>query len=78
MKFIEDNCHDIQVSLLNVEYDMQAEGCCGVWCDILGEPNVGRKIREWVEQNGEWMDIEEFVLHKKVDVRNEHFDVSVP
>jgi len=78
LKFIEANCNDNQVSLVNVEYDTEAEGCVGIWCDILGEPNDGRKIREWVEQNGEWMDIEEFVLHKKVDVQNEHFDISVP
>ena len=78
LKFIKANCNDNQVSLVNVEYDTEAEGCDGIWCDILGEPNDGRKIREWVEQNGEWMDIEEFVSHIKVGVRNEHFDVSVP
>ena len=78
LKFIKAHCKDNQVSLVNVEYDTEAEGCVGIWCDILGEPNDGRKIREWVEQNGKWMDIEEFVSHIKVDVRNEHFDVSVP
>ena len=78
LKFIKAHCKDNQVSLVNVEYDTEAEGCDGIWCDILGEPNDGRKIREWVEQNGEWMDIEEFVSHIKVGVRNEHFDVSVP
>ena len=70
LKFIEGNCNDNQVSLVNVEYDTEAEGCIGIWCDILGEPNIGQQIREWVEQNGEWMDIEEFVSHKKVDVGN--------
>lgn len=70
LKFIEGNCHDNQVSLLNVEYDTEAEGCIGKWCDILGEPNIGQAIRDWVEQNGEWMDIGDFVSHKKVDVQN--------
>ena len=68
LKFIEGNCNDNQVSLVNVEYDTEAEGCIGIWCDILGEPNIGQQIREWVEQNGEWMTIENFVSHKKVDV----------
>ena len=70
LKFIEGNCNDNQVSLVNVEYDTEAEGCIGIWCDILGEPNIGQQIREWVEQNGEWMTIENFVSHKKVDVGN--------
>ena len=75
LKFIETNCHDNQVSLVKVEYDTEAEGCIGIWCDILGEPNIGQEIREWVGKNGAWLDIEEFVSHKKVDVKNEHFDI---
>lgn len=77
LKFINANCNDNQVSLVNVEYDTEAEGRIGIWCDILGEPNIGQEIREWVEQNREWVDVEEFVSHKKVDVQNEHFDISV-
>lgn len=66
--FIENNYQGHQVSLVQVQYDRKAAGCIGVFCDILGEPEIGQQIREWVEQNGEWMDIEELVTSKNLDV----------
>lgn len=75
--FIEANYHGQEVALVPVEYDRFAAGCIGIFWDILGEPNIGEQIREWVEQNSEWMTIEDFVS-TKVDVQNEHFDISVP
>jgi hypothetical protein len=75
--FIEANYQGQEVALVPVEYDRFAAGCIGIFWDILGEPNIGEQIREWVEQNSEWMTIEDFVS-TKVDVQNEHFDISVP
>lgn len=66
--FIENNYQGHQVSLVPVQYNRKAAGCIGIFCDILGEPNIGQQIREWVEQNGEWMDIEELVTSKNLDV----------
>jgi len=68
--FIEANYKGHLVSLVPVEYDRYAAGCLGVWADILAEPNTGQIIRDWVDKNGTWHDIE-YLLSEKVDVQND-------
>jgi hypothetical protein len=53
---------------LNVVYDTKAEGCCGLLCDILGSPTIGKQIRDWVELHGTWYKIDYF-LSLRVDVQ---------
>lgn len=69
--FIESNCQGQEVALVPVQYDRKALGCIGIFCDILCEPNIGLQIRERVEQNGEWMDIGEFVSDNKLGVQSD-------
>lgn len=69
LSFIQNHYKGHQVSLLNVVYDTKAEGCCGLLCDILGSPTIGKEIRDWVELHGTWYQIEYF-LSLRVDVQN--------
>lgn len=69
LTFIQNNYKGHQVSLLNVVYDTKAEGCCGLLCDILGSPTIGKEIRDWVELHGTWYKIDYF-LSGKVGVQN--------
>lgn len=68
LSFIESHCQGHQVSLVPVEYDRGAAGCCGLFCDVLGSPAIGKEIRDGVEMEGAWYSIEYFVSNK-VDVR---------
>ena len=68
LSFILSHYKGHQVSLLNVVYDTKAEGCCGLFCDILGSPTIGKEIRDWVELHGTWYQIDYF-LSGKVDVQ---------
>ena len=68
LTFIQNHYKGHQVSLLNVVYDTKTEGCCGVLCDILGSPTIGKEIRDWVELHGTWYQIEYF-LSLEVDVQ---------
>ena len=61
LSFIESHYKGHQVSLVNVVYDPKAEGCCGLFCDVLGAPTIGKQIRDWVDLNGVWYQIEYFV-----------------
>lgn len=61
LSFIESHYKGHQVSLVNVVYDRDAWGCCGMFCDILGSPALGEEIRDWVDLNGVWYQIEYFV-----------------
>ncbi len=67
LSFIQNHYKGHQVSLVNVVYDPKAEGCCGMFCDILGSPALGKEIRDGVETEGAWYSIEYFVSNK-VDV----------
>ena len=69
LTFIHSHYKGHQVSLLNVVYDTKAEGCCGLLCDILGSPTIGKQIRDWVELHGTWYKIDYF-LSLRVDVQN--------
>ena len=68
LSFIREHYKGHQVSLVNVVYDPKAEGCCGMFCDILGSPAIGKEIRDWVSLNGVWYQIEYFVSDE-LDVR---------
>ena len=68
LSFIREHYKGHQVSLVNVVYDPKAEGCCGMFCDILGSPDIGKEIRDWVDLNGVWYQIDYFVSGK-VDVQ---------
>lgn len=68
LSFIREHYKGHQVSLVPVEYDREAAGCCGMFCDILGSPDIGKEIRDWVSLNGVWYQIEYFVSGK-VDVQ---------
>ena len=68
LSFIQNHYKGHQVSLVPVEYDREAAGCCGMFCDILGSPDIGKEIRDGVETEGAWYSIEYFVSNK-VDVR---------
>ncbi len=68
LSFIREHYKGHQVSLVPVEYDREAWGCCGLFCDVLGAPALGKEIRDWVDLNGVWYQIEYFVSGK-VDVR---------
>lgn len=72
--FIESHFTEHQVSLILAEYDTEWRGCCGMFNDILGNPDIGTEIRDWVEQHGKWTDIKDFVS-KRVDVLNPHLRV---
>lgn len=61
LTFIQSHYKGHQVSLLNVVYDRDAWGCCGLFCDILGSPALGNEIRDWVDLHGVWYKIEYFV-----------------
>lgn len=74
--FIEANYRGHQISLVSVQYDTEETYCRGVWDDILGNSEIGQRIRDWVEQNSEWMDIGDFVS-RKVGVRNDVIHVYV-
>ena len=67
LSFIESHYKGHQVSLVNVVYDPKAEGCCGLFSDILESPDIGKEIRDGVETEGAWYSIEYFVSNK-VDV----------
>lgn len=64
LSFIREHYKGHQVSLVNVVYDPKAEGCCGLFSDILGSPALGGEIRDWVSLNGVWYQIEYFVSGK--------------
>lgn len=68
LSFIREHYKGHQVSLVNVVYDTKAMGCCGLLYDILGEPDIGKQIRDWVSLNGVWYQIDYFVS-EKVDVQ---------
>ncbi len=68
LSLIQSHYKGQQVSLLNVVYYTKAEGCCGLFCDILGSPTIGKQIRDWVELHGTWYQIDYF-LSDEVDVR---------
>ena len=68
LSFIESHYQGHQVSLVNVVYDRDAWGCCGMFCDILGSPALGKEIRDWVDLNGVWYQIDYF-LSGQLDVR---------
>jgi len=68
LSFIREHYKGHQVSLVPVEYDREAWGCCGLFCDVLGAPAIGKEIRDWVSLNGVWYRIEYFVSGK-VDVQ---------
>ena len=68
LSFIREHYQGHQVSLVPVEYDREAWGCCGLFCDVLGAPAIGKEIRDWVDLNGVWYQIEYFVSGK-VDVQ---------
>ena len=68
LSFIESHYKGHQVSLVNVVYDPKAEGCCGLFCDILGSPAIGKEIRDWVDLHGVWYQIDYFVSGE-VDVQ---------
>lgn len=61
LSFIQNHYKGHQVSLVPVEYDREAAGCCGLFCDVLGAPAIGKEIRDWVSLNGVWYQIEYFV-----------------
>lgn len=61
LSFIQNHNKGHQVSLVPVEYDREAWGCCGLFCDVLGAPAIGKQIRDWVDLNGVWYQIEYFV-----------------
>lgn len=61
LSFIQNHYKGHQVSLVPVEYDREAAGCCGMFCDILGSPALGKEIRDWVSLNGVWYQIDYFV-----------------
>jgi len=67
LSFIQSHYKGHQVSLVPVEYDREAAGCCGLFCDVLGAPAIGKQIRDWVDLNGAWFQIDYFVSGK-VDV----------
>ena len=69
LSFIREHYKGHQVSLVPVEYDREAWGCCGMFSDILGSPAIGKEIRERVEKDGAWYPIEVFVSCG-VDVEN--------
>ena len=68
LSFIREHYKGQRVSLVLVGYDPKADGCCGLFCDILGDPDIGKEIRDWVDLNGVWYNIESFVSNE-VDVR---------
>ena len=68
LSFIREHYKGQQVSLVNVVYDRDAWGCCGMFCDILGSPALGKEIRDWVELHGTWYQIDYF-LSGKLDVQ---------
>lgn len=68
LSFIREHYKGHQVSLVPVEYDREAAGCCGLLYDILGDPDIGKEIRDQVEKDGTWYNIEFFVSNN-VDVR---------
>ena len=68
LSFIQSHYKGHQVSLVPVEYDRDAWGCCGMFCDILGSPAIGKQIRDWVDLNGVWYQID-FFLSDELDVR---------
>lgn len=68
LSFIREHYKGHQVSLVNVVYDPKAEGCCGLFFDILGSPALGKEIRDWVDLNGVWYQVDYFVSGK-VDVQ---------
>ncbi len=68
LSFIQNHYKSHQVSLVPVEYDREAAGCCGLFCDVLGAPAIGKQIRDWVDLNGTWYKIEYFVSDS-LDVR---------
>lgn len=68
LPFIQNHYKGHQVSLVPVEYDREAWGCCGLFYDILGAPDIGKQIRDWVSLNGTWYQIEYFVSDS-LDVR---------
>lgn len=70
-QFVEQHYKGSQVSLIPVEYGMEWMGCAGLNSDILANPDFGMEIRDWVEQNGEWIDIEKMV-NARVDVQIEN------
>ena len=67
LSFIQNHYKGHQVSLVPVEYDRKAWGCCGLFCDVLGAPAIGKEIRDWVDLHGVWYQIDYFVSGK-VDV----------
>ncbi len=69
LSFIRSHYKGHQVSLVNVVYDTEAVGCCGLFFDLLGPLAIGKEIRDWVDLHGVWYQIDYFVSGK-VDVRN--------
>ena len=68
LSFIREHYKGQRVSLVLVSYDPKEDGCCGLFCDILGDTDIGKEIRDRVETNGAWYNIESFVSNE-VDVR---------
>ena len=68
LSFIQNHYKGHQVSLVPVEYDREAAGCCGLFCDVLGAPAIGKEIRDWVDLHGVWYQIDYFVSGE-VDVQ---------
>ena len=73
LSFIRSHYQGHWVSLGLVEYDREAAGCSGLLYDILGDPDIGKKIRDRVEKDGVWHPIEVFVS-RGVDVENRLFE----